>query len=54
MIVYDVIQKKYVIIVKSNNQTYYQDIINLKYGKFCNRDKVDISKMIYDKINITY
>ena len=54
MIVYDLLQQKYIIIVKSNNQDYYQNIINSKYGKFTNKEKINISKMIYDKINIMY
>lgn len=54
MIVYDFKQKKYVIIVKTNNNDYYQNIIDTKYGKYVNKEKVDISKMIYDKISITY
>ena len=54
MIIYNNKEKKYVIISKMNNINYYQKIINMKYGMNSNKQKLDISQMIYDKIKMIY
>lgn len=55
MIVFDIINKKYIIINNNNDdKNYYDNIIYKKYNININNSKMDVNKIIKNKIKKLY
>ena len=55
MIIFDNIKKKYVIVTNNNDdKNYYNNIIYRKYNLNINNSKINVDKLIKNKINKLY